>query len=511
MKDLLDPLVEPFDEEPGNWPDVVARAGRRRVPRKLVLAAALVVLALALAVPLGLAGHVIGLFRDEGKPVPIASLSTSDRNLLIQMMCSHVELVTPPGQAPEKRCADGKPTITEVANDGTRRYWKIAYPNGNQCLASGRARGYRETGGGRSFIGQMGCGKGSQLFPTPKRPITVDAALEMKIGDRRAHLFRVTGLAGEGVAAVGLLEKNGDVLKTQVRGRTYGFDRPPDREWTAIAAYDDSGDEVYRESLHLVRGPAPVRTGGPRRPPHRPQPPPLPKQLPIQHGEAPGAAIDVYRIGLVVVHLTRDSRAYQLLRPGQNADTRSNVDCARLAYGAGRWASLGAGVSVPFGSEMRAAVGTISPIQTRGEVPRPPFDACWLKGTFGLRWNDPRGMHAAVEVAFTPLGRRYFGELAAAQDLALFVRTPQMRSVRAGMRDGHAPTGAHIASKFPSRVVGLRERTDSAPPGSIGVWSNGRNQVVVSRITEDGRRMYVSLFKGAFGPNNLAGLKQIYY
>jgi hypothetical protein len=512
VKDLLDPLVEPFDDEPGDWADVVARAGHRRVPRKLLLAAMVALLALALAVPFGLAGRVIGLFKDEGKPVPLASLSPSDRGTLVLSMCSRVQLVARPGHAPEKRCADGPPRITEIANNGTRRYWKAVFPNGSQCLASGRVRGYRETGGGRSFIGTMVCSRNiSRLIPTPKRPITVDAAIEMKLGARRAHLLRVTGLAGSGIGTVGLVEENGDVLKTDVKGRTYEFDAPPSRAWTAIAAYDDSGHEVYREPLTLRRTPVPRPSARPRPPPHPPQPPPLPKQSPIQRGEAPGASIDVYRNGLVVVHLEPASHAYKLLRPGPNADSRTNVSCARLAYGAGRWASLGAGITIPFRTEMRAAVGTVSPIQMRGETPRPPYDACWLKGTYGLHWNDPRGMHGAVEVPFTPLGRRYFDELAVSQDLALFMRTPQMRAVRAAMRDDRVPTGAQIASKFPTRVVGLNQRTDSAPTGSIGVWSNSRDLIVVSRTAEDGRRMYVTLRKGAFGPNNLAGLKEIYY
>jgi hypothetical protein len=513
-RDVLNRLVEPFGGEDDDWGDVMQRVGarRRRLARRLAIAAALIVFALGLAVPFGLAGQIIGLFKDDGKPVPLASLTPSDRHALVLSMCSHVELVTPPGTAPEKRCADGDPKITEIANDGTRRYWKVAYPNGIQCLASGRVRGYRQIGGGRSFIGQMGCGKNPDLFPNPGRPITVDAAIGFDVGDRRAYLFNASGLAGEGVAAVGLVEKDGDVLKTDVEGRTYDFGRPPNREWDSIAAYDESGDEVYRESLHLD---VPARPPAPRSPKPPPPPPPpltpLPRQSPTQHGEAPGATIDVYRSGLVAVHLTKGSRAYELLRPGKTADQRVNVSCARLAYGAGRWESLGAGVSVPFGMEIRASVGSISPIQVRGETPLPPFDACWLKGTYGLRWNDPRGMHAAVEVAFTSLGRRYFDELAVAQDLELFMRTPEMRSVRADMREGRVPTGARIAAMFPSRVVGLSQKTHSADPGSIGIWSNGRDLIVVSRQAEDGRRMFVTLRNGAFGPNNLAGLKHIYY
>jgi hypothetical protein len=514
LRVLLERIVEPFTDEPSDWPDVVqrARARRKRSGRRLALALALIVLALALATPFGLAGQVLGLFKDEGKPVPVAGLSRSDRSVLVLRMCSRVVLVTPPGKPPEKRCADGKPTITEVANDGTRHYWKVVFPNGIQCLASGPVRGYREIGGGRGHIGRMGCGKGANLFPTPKRPITVDASMTFGVGDRRVRLLGAAGLAGEGVASVGLIDQDGEVLETDVEGRTYDFGRPPDRAWDSIAAYDESGEEVYRESLHLDFPARPPTRGLPTQPPPPPPPlPPLPKQSPIQHGETEGATIDVYRSGFVAVRLDEGSRAYRLLRPGAKADPRVNVSCTRLAYGAGQWASLGAGVSTPFGAELRAAVGSISRIQVRGETPLPPFDACWLRGTYGLRWNDARGMHAAVEVAFTPLGRRYFDELAVAQDLVHFMRTPQMRSVRAGMSEGRVPTGTQIAALFPSRVVGLEDRTDSAGPASIGVWSNGRDLIVVSRQAEHGRRLFVTLRDGAFGPNNLAGLKQVRY
>lgn len=515
-RDFLNRIIEPFDGEPDDWPDVMKRAEaprarRRRFPRALVLALAMLAVGLALAAPFGLAGRVIGLFRDEGKPVSVASLSRSDRSALILTMCSRVELVTPAGKAPEKLCADRDPQITEIANNGTRLYWKVVFPNGFRCLASGTVRGYREIGGARSHIGMMGCGKNSNLFPNPRRPITVEAPMSIGVGDRRAHLFRASGLAGEGVASVGLVEKNGNVLKTSVEGRTYDFGRPPDREWDSIAAYDDSGKEVYRESLHLD---FPARPHVPSRPakPPRPKPlPPLPKQQPVQHGEVPGATIDVYRSGLIAVHLTKDGRPYQLLRPAQR-DPRVGVSCMDVAYGAGHWETLGAGSYGTFGPEIQTAVGSASPVQPRGEAPRPPFDLCTMRARYGLQWNDARGMHGAVEVAFTPLGQRYFDEQAVALDLALFIRTPEMRTIRKGMAQGRVPAGASIAALFPSRVVGLAAQTASADLGNIGIWTNRKNLIVVSRRADDGRRLYVTLRDGGrFGPNNLAGLRRLYY
>jgi hypothetical protein len=308
-----------------------------------------------------------------------------------------------------------------------------------------------------------------------------------------------------------LIEKDGSVLKTKVEGRSYDFGRPPDREWDSIAAYDASGKEVYRESLHLDLLRRPFTPKKPAKPP-RPKPlPPLPKQQPIQHGEVPGATLDVYRSGLVAVHLAKYGRPFELLRPS-GTDQRVNINCSDVAYGAGHWATLGGASYGTFGPEIQTAPGVVSPVQPRGEAPRRPFDLCTLRGRYGLRWNDPRGMHGAVEVAFTSLGQHYFDEQAVALDLALFMRTPEMRSVRKGMARGRVPTGARIAAAFPSRVVGLAGRTESADPASIGIWTNRKDLIVVSRRAEDGRRLYVTLRDGgAFGPNNLAGLRSLYY
>ena len=461
-RDLLDPIVESFDGESDDWADVLKRAEaprpwRRRFPRALVLAAALLVVGLAIAAPFGLAGKVIGLFREGGKPVPVASLSESDRSALILSMCSQVRLVTPAGKAPEERCADGDPRIEEIANNGTRLYWRATFPNGLECLASGRVRGYRETGGGRSHIGRMSCGRNGNLFPTPKRPITVDAA--MTFSPRfRIQLLGAAGLAGDGVESVGLIETDGNVLKTSVEGRTYDFGRPPNRKWESIAAYDASGKEVYRESLHLDGRP-PSRRSGPAKQPRAKPLPPLPKQDPVQHGEVPGATIDVYRSGLIAVHLDKNGGPYELLRPGKGYPS-VGIGCSDVAYGAGHWATLGGGSYGTFGPEIQTAVGSVSPVQHRGEAPRPPFDLCTMRGRYGLRWNDARGMHGAVEVAFTPLGQRYFDEQAVATDLALFMRTPEMRAVRKGDGNGRVPTGARHRSalSLPGRGAGRANR-----------------------------------------------------
>jgi hypothetical protein len=122
-------------------------------------------------------------------------------------------------------------------------------------------------------------------------------------------------------------------------------------------------------------------------------------------------------------------------------------------------------------------------------------------------------MHSPLEFAFTPRAARYFAQRAVARDLSRFLHTPQMRAIRKDMAaGGRLASGAELARRFPSRVIGLANRTDSAPLGSLGIWTNGTDRLVVSRHAADGRRMFVSLLAGGrLGPHNLAGLTFVSY
>jgi hypothetical protein len=504
VTEALERFLAPFERDREDWHDVLDRAGersrRRRAFAPAVLMAACVLAAiLALVPPFGLAGRVVGLFEDKGKPVSVSTLTRVDREMLIHMYCTRIELVTSRGGRPEKRCSDGTPVIEEVARSKTRLYWKVTYPSGPTCLASGSPRGYRDSyGRARSRIGTMSCGP--QVLPRPKRPITVDASMGGRLEDARATLMSARGLAGAGIESVGLVEEDGDVHRVDVEGRMYDFGRPPDRAWIAIAAYDESGDEVFRERLHL-RWPRISRR--PVRPP-RPQPlPPLPKAQPIQHGETADATIDVYRSGYVRVQFkSTTTRAYEILRP-RTGDRRVPIGCFEVAYGAGAWEVIGSGAYGIYGPEMRTVV-----VGPRGSgTVTPPVDGCAVRGVYGRRWNDWRGTHDAVEVAFTPLGGRFFLEQAAARDLGLFVRSPGMRTIRDRIRrGGPVPPAAQITAGYPERVVPLSERRQVLPPGQIGVWTDEEELIVVTTQTETGRRLYVELRSGRVGPHNIGSL-----
>lgn len=501
LNETLARLVAPFEDAPVEWEDVLHRAGvpspRRRLRGALILVGAILTTILVLAPPIGLAGRVVGFFEDKGKPVPVASLTDLDREMLVESFCRRVDLVTPRGGRPRTRCLDGEPSIEEIARAKGRLYWKLTFPGGPTCLASGPSRGRKDTfGRGRSHVGMIGCGQ--DIVPSPKRPITVDGAMRFDLGPPRGTLMSASGLAGDGVEQVGLVEQDGDVHKVPVEDRTYDFGRPPDRLWVAIAAFDDSDDEVYREPLHL-RGPSgfPPSKASPSRPVPLPA---LPKSAPIQHGETTDATIDVYRSGFVAVRFkSTTGRAYRVLRP--RADyPRLPITCFDVAYGAGSWETLGLGVTTAFGRDMRAL------LTSPGGGPRPPFDLCMLRGTYGRRWNDSRGVHEGVEVAFTPLGRRFFAEQAAARDLALFVRSPAMRRIRGAIRtSGVHPSAAAVARTFPARVAALNGRRQVLPVGQIGIWSEGP-RIIASTQASNGRRLYVELRSGRIGPHNLRSL-----
>jgi len=170
LRERFEALTGPAD---GDWTDVRRRV-RRHTGRVVVAAAALLVALGAAGLAVG--GEVIGIFDVHGKRIPLSSLSERDRETLITSMCPHPEFRTTPGHAPEPTCREGEPTIELIASDGSQAHYRITYPWGLTCLASGRVGGYRNRTFGETLIGSMGCNawsSGLKLVPTPQRPIAV--------------------------------------------------------------------------------------------------------------------------------------------------------------------------------------------------------------------------------------------------------------------------------------------------------------------------------------------------
>jgi hypothetical protein len=472
----------------------------------VVAAAALLVALVAAGFAVG--GEVIGIFDVHGKRIPLSSFSPRDRELLVARMCPHPVLRTVAGMTPQAACREGEPSVEEIANDGTQVHYRIRYPWGMTCVASGPVGGRHDPTFGDSRIADLGCNNhapGHKLVPTPQRPITVDASLGSSARNPHIRLLRLSGLAGRGVASVGLVRKIGAPLKVPVRDNAYAFGAIPDRPWIAVAAYDRNGSRIYREALPGIGRLLPR----PESPPAKssvwsPGPPRRPKGAPLEHATTPEAVADVYRNGVVLLRFKSTlSEAYRrLVRSSRNSSDTAGVGCLKVAFGGGRWNSLGGGANAHVAQRMGARLGS-SPI---GGMSSPPFDVCEISGTYGRYWNDEEGTHELVEVPFNALGRRFLDERATGRDLAYFLRTKKMMAIRRAIHRGEAaPSADELARTFGQRVVPLASMNAVAPAGKVGVWTNGR-LIVASELTPAGRRLYVTARDVFIGANNIRGL-----
>jgi hypothetical protein len=501
VRERFEALAGPAD---GDWGDVTSRVKRRT--RRFAALVAVVLVALV-ATGFGIGGNVIGLFDVHGKRIPLSSLSDRDRELLVSSMCPHPELRTTPGRAPEPACREGEPTIELIASDGSQAHYRIKYPWGLTCLATGREGGYRNPTFGESLIGSMGCNAwapGLKLVPTPQRPITVDATMGSRAGQPKVMLLRVSGLAGEGISRVALVGPHHARLSTAVRGHAYSFPRIPARPWKAVAALDADGREVYRERLFGYRPPRPLV-----RPRHPPPPPPRsPVGPPLQTGETTPASLAVYRNFVVLRFRSTTSEAYShLARSARNTHGHVTLTCVTVAYGGGHWNNLGFGVNPPLGHVLKMPVGGGQPI---GGIPSPPYDLCQVGGMYGRYWNDEEGTHELVEVPLTPLGRRYLEERGVARDLAYFARTKKLLTIRRAINRGdRGPSAAELAQMFGERVVPLATRNGTPPAGKVGVWTDGK-LIVASELTPRGRRLYVTMRDVFIGATNIRGLAFVF-
>jgi hypothetical protein len=488
----------------GEWRDVRRRA-RRRLGVTAAVASAFVVALLAAGFAVG--GRVVGLFDVHGKTIALDSLSPREREMLVTSMCPHVALKTIPGKAPEAVCREGNPTIAEIANDGSEVHYRIRYPWGLTCVGSGPVGGFHDPNRGNFLIGMLGCNAGAprnRLVPTPERPITIDLVAGASRDEPGMHVLRVSGLAGEGIEKVALLA-HGARLVTSVRDHAYSFTKIPDRHWTAIAALDSSGAEVYREPV----------LGGPRVGSHRaPPPPPRAARRPrsrgplVQRISSPVASVDVYRNAFAVLQFaSTSSDAYRrLARSAATVNGRVGFTCGKVAYGSGRWKDLAGGATVQLRPTLKASFGN-GPFA--GGTP-PPYDFCEVSGTYGRYWNDEEGTHELVEVPLTAIGRRYLVERATARDLVYFVRTKKLHRIRLAIHRGEqGPSADELARIFGPRVVPLATREGSAPEGKVGVWTDGRI-IVASELTPSGRRLYVTVRGARIGATNIRDLAFVF-
>jgi hypothetical protein len=166
-----------------------------------------------------------------------------------------------------------------------------------------------------------------------------------------------------------------------------------------------------------------------------------------------------------------------------------SYDCFRLTreFGIftvrslGSWGRLSLSVGLRLGS-----VGT-------------PFDGCELQGSYGHIWPDVLQSHSAAEIAFTPAGRRFFADRAAARDLALFVRSRRMHTIRklAGSR-----LVGELYAAYGDRITRLRSLGEEPGASRIGYLPTADGVIFVERSLT-GRRFTVTIRNGKIKRQNL--------
>jgi hypothetical protein len=426
------------------------------------------------------AGNVFDLFRDTSRP-------------------ALPRTVFEPFRRAEFDARYGDWSIREVGNDGKSAFYAMKDGHGRVvCVGSGPAHAKP----GR-VIGSLGCSPG---YLTEQRPLYYEVTAGASRADPVMRPLRVRGVAIDGIARVAVVNPAGERRETDVKDHVFTLAQFPEGDVFRIEALDGDRKVVASEDLEGF-GPAASRSHPPILGPRRPRPadqrtlPPLPAGGPLQRAATRDATLAVYANGFVALRVSESSPAARIIGRQEVALVcfhRTVVDGVPHLFGMGDVGGRTSGLEL----RGRIAAGHQAPIV------KPPFDGCGVSATLGRRWNDPRGMHMPVEVPLTPAGRRFFGERAAAHDLAFFVRSKHINAFRRQLKRDRAarlPLARTIVAGLPSRVVALSSQAGPLRAGQIGVWSQGRKLVLATKAA-DGRRFSVALQDGRVVQQHLGGL-----
>ena len=264
--------------------------------------------------------------------------------------------------------------------------------------------------------------------------------------------------------------------------------RVPGKGATAALLLDSKGRVLARQPFAFRRAPVPpMPPASTVIPPPRGLPPAVSVRMrqPLQRGSANGVSVVAGANGSARFTIGSFPPKVRRLVPGRGV----SYGCFRLTREFGIFTVRGFGFS-----------GALAPnVGLRFENVGAPFDGCELQGGYGHTWPDPLRSHSAAEIPFTPAGRRFFADRAAARDLALFVRSRRMHEIRklTGRRLVAALTAAygdHIV-RLTGSGAGLEADRIGYVPTSAGVT------FVESSPT--GRRFVVTIRKGRIVRQNL--------
>jgi hypothetical protein len=132
--------------------------------------------------------------------------------------------------------------VTKVALLGTvggRSFYRVG-ASAHPCYGAGRA-------GAAWPLGVIMCRNAPPYFPSPEMPVLDLSVVGMDRGDAEMHYIRVQGLAADGVASIGVVDRDGaTVARLPVRGNVYGAESLPTATGVRLVALDGNGHPVGR-------------------------------------------------------------------------------------------------------------------------------------------------------------------------------------------------------------------------------------------------------------------------
>ncbi len=151
-------------------------------------------------------------------------------------------VATGPGQKTELATLEATQASLLAEREG-RTFYRLAKPDGGVCFAVNLVPA-------SDHIGNTTCPLTPTAFPVPDRPVLDFSIWESTshVGDDY-HLISGQGIAADGVRAVALLDSSGRAIaRARVVDNVYTLDVPRGKVAKAIVAYDDGGEEVFREA-----------------------------------------------------------------------------------------------------------------------------------------------------------------------------------------------------------------------------------------------------------------------
>jgi hypothetical protein len=424
LERALDDLVPSFADRQADWEDVVARSerpserklrtpGRPTHPRRVLALVAAIVLVVLLATPaFGLQGYVLHLLGRKN----VSFVNSPSAPNLVKKRFLDLPIGAPSRWATPVEAAKARTVATFTIAGHPRKLWVVPTTKGGYCytfeLSFGGCRQQRSD----RVTARLGV---TWTGGNPRHG--VNASIVTRVGGdiTAPAAAKLTARYADGATT--------DIpfvwVSAPIAAGFFSYDIPT-VHWTklrrlvSVSLYAKGGRRIARQSFPVTSGvrplPLPI-TPVRQRPPVLANAPHAAPTRPFQRGSADGFRVVVGHNGSV-----------QFTQIGETPILRELVgrsawfSCFRLTTEFGIFSTRGFGEGGRFASH----VGFM--LQGVGR----PIDGCEVQASIGRTWPDRLHDRAAVEIPLTTRGRDFFADRAAARDLALFVRSKRMHSLR---------------------------------------------------------------------------------